>query len=93
MSVPESIPWEVRQWSLIETDEFTHIVPTETVRPFGTRQQAEDFLEKMQALGNPVVTDGEHNVIGTYIGHTLDLGCFCQPTEREPGLLAHHLPN
>lgn len=83
----------IHHWSLIEDENrLTHIVPTVEVQPFDTETQAWDFLNKMEALGNPVVTDEEDNVIATYIGHTLSPACPCGPTQKEsdPALYTHH---
>ena len=82
------------RWALIESeDRIVHIVPITLVQGFGTERQAWDFLVRMDALGNPVLTDDEDNVTATYIGHTLTSDCSCCPTpgESDPGVLTHHL--
>ena len=91
------------KWALIESPDelagtgevLTHILPMVEVSGFKTEREAWDFLDRMEQLGNPVITDDEDNVIGTYVGHRLSRRCPCSPTPKEsdPGLLVHHQAN
>ena len=93
---------KVTQWALIEAPDendsgevFTHILPISPVDGWKTKKEAEDFLAHMEKLGNPVITDDDNTVIGTYIGHKLSKDCPCGPTPRESDayLLVHHQAN
>ena len=88
------------QWGLVEApdenhDVLTHILPIIPTLPFKTRRAAQAFLDRMEALGDPVITDEDDNVVGTYTGHILSRTCPCSPTPKEsdPGMLSHHHAN
>ena len=84
------------QWALIEDENrIVHILPVTPVTGFETRQQAVDFLDRMEALGKPVITADDDTITHTYVGHILSPACPCCPTsgESDPGLLTHYLFN
>jgi len=84
-------------WALIEAEDektgdwFVHIVPVVDVNGFDTKEEAESFLRRVEAAGEPCVTDGEGNITATYFGHILSPSCPCGPKEKEadPGCYIH----
>ena len=87
-----------RAWALVAAEDedtglwWTHIVPVVKVHGFATEQEAWDFLGRMEAIGNPVLTDDDDNVTETYIGHTLKESCSCSPRKggHDGCLLTHN---
>ncbi len=90
------MPWAVIAVHDEDTGDCeTHIVPVSEVKPFLSEQEALAFLEKMDAIGSPVVTDEEDNVTATYRGHTLTDDCSCNPKRDpdDPALRIHNAAN
>jgi hypothetical protein len=86
------------QWGLVEApdenhDVLSHILPITPILPFKTHRAAQAFLDRMESLGDPVITDEDNNVVATFTGHTLSPSCLCGPTPRDSGLLVHNQPN
>lgn len=90
------MPWAVIESTDDDGDVTTHIVPFVHFKAeFETRQEAEAFLEEMEAIGNPVINDENDEVCGLYKGHTLTTDCVCQPKpmDSDPGCYIHNAAN
>ena len=80
------------RWAVIEDGNYTHILPIALIDEWDTKEEAEQFLTRIKSLNNPIITDGDGKVLGTYIGHTLSTNCMCSPTPQELDAycLVHH---
>jgi hypothetical protein len=90
------------QWAVIEAPDengsgevYTHIMPIALVDGFKTKKEAQNFLEKVDKAGYPVITDDDGRITGTFFGHRLSKDCPCCPTPKVENvhMLVHHLPN
>lgn len=89
------MPWGVVEAPDTDGDVLVHILPVVEVDGFETKQEAEEFLERVIAAGSPCLTDEEDNITATYFGHTLSKKCVCspKPKESDPGCYIHKAAN
>lgn len=91
------MPWTVIEHEDEETGELlTHVMPVvQEGSDFKTKEEAEAFIQRVVAAGNPCLTDEEDSIVATYFGHTLSASCPCNPKPRESDsfLYVHNAAN
>ena len=89
------MPWAVIEAPDTDGDVLVHIMPVVEVGGFGTREEAEDFLARVESCGAPCLTDENDTITATYFGHRLSKECPCnpQPKESDPGCYIHKQAN